>query len=95
MDTFTGYVSTTVSPALTNFNNLTTAGTYGVGDGSSWNASYNGPTSAYPYGQLYVKTETGSTVVTQVYYKAYESNNMWIRYRTAAGTWTTWENVVF
>jgi hypothetical protein len=43
------YVSTTISPGSTNFNNITSPGTYGVGDGSGWNGGLNGPTMMHNY----------------------------------------------
>lgn len=89
------YLTTTISPASTNFNNITTGGTYACGDGSSWNGSLNGPIAMYNYGQLYVKIETGTSVVTQIYYKAYAPNVRAIRHRNSSGSWTVWEYFTF
>lgn len=84
------YVATTISPNSTNFFSVVTPGTYGVGDGTQWHPNLGGPLSAHNYGQLYVKVEPGSTVITQIYYKAYDPSQRAIRHRNSAGSWTDW-----
>jgi hypothetical protein len=90
-----GAIGVSVSPGYTNWNEIVNPGTYGVGDGSGWSSSFNGPVgAAYVYGQVYVKVEANTTTITQIFYRAYAPNDHWIRYRNPSGVWTAWEHFV-
>jgi hypothetical protein len=80
--------STTVSTNATDFNTITTPGTYTVSGNNTWTGSTNGPTSAYPYGQLVVTTN--GTIVTQNYY-THDTTGHWVRSKFNASDWRTWQ----
>jgi len=79
---------TSVNTNSTDFNTVTTSGTYLVGGNGTWTGSTNGPTSAYQYGLLEVFTD-GANVVTQRYV-THSLSETWIRSKFNASDWQTW-----
>jgi hypothetical protein len=80
--------STVLSTNATDFNTITTAGTYTVSGNATWTGSTNGPTSAYAYGQLVVTTN--GTIVTQNYY-THDTTGHWVRSKFNASDWRAWQ----
>jgi hypothetical protein len=80
--------STVLSANSTDFNTITTPGTYTVGGNGTWTGSTNGPTSAYAYGQLVVTTN--GSVVTQNYF-THSLTGHWVRSKYNASDWQSWQ----
>lgn len=82
------YTRSGISTNSTNFNTITTAGTYSVGGNGTWTGSSNGPTSSYPFGLLEVFTDA-SNIVTQRFV-THTNSETWIRSKFNASDWQSW-----
>jgi hypothetical protein len=83
--------ATVVSTNSSDFNTITTAGTYQVSGNGTWTGSTNSPTNAYTYGQLVVTTN--GNIVTQIYY-THATTGHFIRTKFNASDWQSWQEFI-